>query len=480
MFDITPYFCVLLNIFYFNEYFDSMNKLKMFKGKKFHFIGIGGISMSALAQMLKRDGFFVQGSDEVINAEVKRLTKKKIRAFIGHSKDNVLGVDIVVYNSAISEDNPELVFARKKKLIILKRAELLGLIAESYKNVIAVSGSHGKTTATAMISDMFLDVGFKPTIHLGGKLRSINSNYHIGNKKYFITENCEYKDSFLFVKPDISVILNIDSYHLDYFKDLNGVKSSFYKYASGTKEGGLNVICQDDENSCELRKISHTATFGFSNKSDIYAANIREYRAGFYAFDVMFEKCRLGRVKLSIIGKHNILNALACVFVGFVCGIDFKEIKNSLEKFGGVERRCEKLGEINGVGVYHDYAHHPAQIKKMIETAMRLKAPEGRVLTVFEPHTFSRTKFLIDEFAKSFSGSDYLFLAPVYSARETKEDGLTSIDLMSVAKKEVANTYYVKTYLNLVNHIKRLAKKGDIILVLGAGTIEKLAKMIIE
>ena len=400
--------------------------------------------------------------------------------FIGHSKNNVLGVDVVVYTSAISEDNPELLYARKNHLIVLKRAELLGLIAENYKSVIAISGSHGKTTATAMIGEMFMNAGLKPTLHIGGKLKSINSNYRIGNKKYFITENCEYKDSFLFVKPDISVILNIDGDHLDYFKNLEGVKNSFYKYAEGTKEGGLNLICGDDENSSELKKLEHTATFGFGKKCDIYAANIREYKAGHFAFDAMFEKCKLGRIKLNIIGKHNILNALACVFVGFLCGIEFDCIQQTLENFSGVERRCDKLGAFNAADVYHDYAHHPAQIVKMIETAKQLKAKEGKIITIFEPHTFSRTKYLIDDFARSFCGSDYLFLAPVYSARETKEDGLTSLDLMKEAKKFVGNTFYVKTYLMLINCIKNIAQKGDIVLVLGAGTIEKFAKMIAE
>ncbi len=480
MSNIIPYFYVTQNEILFFEYFIIMNRLKMFKGKKFHFIGIGGISMSGLAQMLKREGFYVQGSDEVINAEVKKLIKKKVRVFVGHSKNNVLGMDVIVYNSAIPEDNPELIAARKKNLIILKRAELLGLIAERYKTVVAVSGSHGKTTATAMISDMFLDAGLKPTIHLGGRLKSIKSNYQIGNKKYFLTENCEYKDSFLFVKPDISVILNIDSDHLDYFKDLEGVKSSFYKYASGTKSGGMNIICGDDENSKMLKNLEHTATFGFEKKCDMYAANIREYKVGFYSFDVMFEKCKLGSIRLNIIGRHNILNALACVFVGFICGIDFNVMKQSLEDFTGVERRCEKIGKINGAEVYHDYAHHPAQIKKMIETANKIKGVEGRVISIFEPHTFSRTKYLLKDFAQSFTGSDYLFLAPVYSARETKEDGLTSLDLMKETQKHIKNTYYVKTYLMLVNHVKKIVKKGDIVLVLGAGTIEKLAKMLVE
>lgn len=453
----------------------------MFKGKKFHFIGIGGISMSALAFCLKKDGFYVQGSDETINDEVKKLAKGRIKVFLGHSKNNVLNADVVVYSSAIHEDNPELKYARKNHLIVLKRAELLGMIAERYKTVIAIAGSHGKTTATAMISEMFINAGLKPTIHLGGRLKSIKSNYKIGNKKFFITENCEYMDNFLFVKPDISVVLNIDSDHLDYFKSLEGVKKSFLKYVYGTRENGLNLDFDQDENSNEIRLLENTVTFGLNKTSDIFARNIKEYRAGFFSFDVVFEKCYLGNIKLNIIGEHNVYNALAGIFVGLICGIDFCDIKNSIENFSGVERRCERLGEINGAEVYHDYAHHPKQIEKMVSVAKELvKETNGRILTVFEPHTFSRTKYLLGDFAKSFMGSDFVFLAPVYSAREDESAGLTSTDLLVETKKYIKNVMLFDGYADIIKTIKQTAKKGDLVLVLGAGNIEKLAKTIIE
>lgn len=457
-----------------------MNRLKIFKGKKFHFIGIGGVSMSALAKILKHRGFYVQGSDENVNAEVKKLVRKKIRVCIGHSKDNVLGVDIVVYSSAVSADNPELIQARKLNLVIIKRSELLGLIAEEYNTVISIAGSHGKTTTTAMISEMFINAGLKPTVHIGGKLKSINSNVNIGNKKYFITENCEYKDNFLFIRPDISVILNIDSDHLDYFKNLDGVRKSFYKFANETKEGGLNLIFDGDVNLKEIKSLENSIEFGFNSSSDFYARNILEYKKGYYSFDVLLKGCEIGNIRLNIMGKHNIINALACVFVGFVCGIDFDVIKSSLENYSGVERRCDKVGSVGGADVYHDYAHHPAQIKKMIELAKSLVNNNSRVITVFEPHTFSRTKYLLNEFAESFSGSDYVLLLPVYSAREVESDGLTSLDLMKEVKKYIKNVSYIKTYRRLIEEIKLTAKKGDIVLILGAGSIENMVKMIID
>lgn len=458
-----------------------MDGLKKFKGKKFHFIGIGGVSMSALAMMLKREGFYVQGSNDVINSEVKYLAKKNVRIFLGHSKNNIRGADIIVYSSAIHDDNPEFEYAVKKKMIMIKRAELLGLISERYKNVIAVAGSHGKTTTTAMLSEMFITAGLKPTVHIGGRLKSIKSNYKLGNKKYFITENCEYKDNFLFVKPDISIILNIDKDHLDYFKTLDGVKKSFYKYACGTKTGGINLVFSGDENSKEIATFENSIKFGFDKKDDICAKNIKEYKAGFYSFDAVFAGCKLGNVKLNIVGEHNVLNALVCVLVGIICGIDFCDIKTSIENFSGVERRCEKIGEVLGASVYHDYAHHPKQIEKMILTAKELvKNNNGKIIVVFEPHTFSRTKFLLEDFAKSFVGSDFVFLTPVYSAREFEEDGLNSIDLLCEMKKYVKNVFYNSTYSTAINNIKQIVKANDLVLVLGAGNVEKLAKKLVD
>lgn len=458
-----------------------MNNLKMFKGKKFHFTGIGGVSMSSLALMLKREGFYVQGSNDVINDEIKKLAKKKIKVMLGHSKTNLYGVDVVVYSSAIHEDNPELKFARCKNLIILKRAELLGLLADGYKNVIAVAGSHGKTTATAMISEMFINANLKPTIHIGGRLKLIKSNYLIGNKKYFITENCEYKDNFLFVKPDISVILNIDSDHLDYFKNLEGVKNSFYKYVNGTKRGGLNLCFSGDKNSEKIASLENCVTFGLKSTDDIYAKNIKEYKSGVYSFDCYFSGVKLGNIKLNIIGEHNVLNALVCVFVGIVYEIDFEIIKQTLENFSGVERRCERVGKLNGAEIIHDYAHHPKQIEKMIKTAKELvKNNRGRVFVLFEPHTFSRTKYLLEDFAKSFIGADFVIFAPVYSARESEADGINSIELMCETKKYLEEVYYFKTYSEIVQEVKSKVKKVDLVLVLGAGNVEKLAKMLVN
>ncbi len=458
----------------------GMNNLKFddLKNKKFHFIGIGGISMSGLAFMLMHNQIYVQGSDLAKNQETEKLEKAGVKVFYEHKKENVKDVDIVVYTSAIKDDNEELVEAKQKGKIILKRAELLGLIAGLYKYVIAISGSHGKTTTTAMIAEILMQANKNPTIHIGGNLNSISSSYKLGGNEFFVTEACEYKDNYLYILPDIAVVLNIDADHLDYFKDLNGVKQSFEKFALNTKQGGIVVISKDDLNSKELTYKKNCATFGFDRTADVYASRIKEYRPGCYSFDVRFSKYKLGNIKLNILGKHNILNALVSILVSICIGIDFEYIKIALENFSGVERRCQFIKKINGVSIYHDYAHHPKQIEKMIKVGRELVSKtQGRVIVVFEPHTFSRTKFLIDEFVESFNDADILIFAPVYSAREKQKEGFDSLKLLNEVKMFGKNVFYFESFEEIKNEVLNISKVDDVVLLLGAGTIEKLAKM---
>jgi UDP-N-acetylmuramate--alanine ligase len=451
-------------------------KLKDLKNKTVHFVGIGGISMSALALMLKKEGATIQGSDLAHNSETQKLEKCGVKIFYRHSKLNLKGVDFVVYSSAIHDDNEELDFARKHKIPIIKRAELLGLIASGYKTVIAVAGSHGKTTTTAMLAEIFLRAGMKPTFHVGGTLSMINSNYKLGNKKIFITEACEYMDNFLYIKPDIAVILNVDSDHLDYFKTIDGVKKSFKKFVDGVRTGGIKVISNDDENSACLKSGDNVATFG-TRGADIYASNIKEYEPCKYSFDVIFSGYKLGNVKLNMIGKHNILNALASIIVALSCAIDFSDIKFALENFSGVKRRSELISNQNQIQIYHDYAHHPNQIQKMVSAAHDLtKKTGGKIIAVFEPHTYSRTKFLLEDFAKSFALCDYVIFAPVYSAREDESQGVQSDVLAERTKCYVENVEYILTFDEIEKRVKQVSKPNDVVLILGAGTIEKLAE----
>lgn len=454
-----------------------MENISLLKGKCVHFVGIGGICMSALAQMLLDFGCKVQGSDIAENSETEILKQKNIKVFLGHKKENLEGAEVLVYSSAIKPENVELVRAKEKGILILKRAELLGLIAKEYKTVIAVAGSHGKTTTTAMISEIFLQANKDPTIVAGGTLKKINSNYRLGASDFFIVEACEYMDNFLQIFPDIAVILNIDSDHLDYFKTLEGVVSSFQKFSRNVREGGICVCSSDDENSKSIIK-TDTATFG-ENSGDIQAKNIKEYKKGYFSFDAYFCGFCLGNIELAIFGKHNIENALASILVSLSCGIDFCDIKLALENFSGSSRRSEFICEFNGATVIHDYAHHPKQIKKMIEASLEMrKNSVSKIYVVFEPHTYSRTKFLLDEFIECFNGAYYIIFLPAYSAREERTAGVEADELAALTKKYVKETEYVFTYNDAFLKLKNLVSFDDIVLILGAGTIENLAQMI--
>ncbi len=455
----------------------EIKSIKELKNKRIHFIGIGGISMSALAQMLRKEKIYVQGSDESENEEVLRLKRKGIKIFLGHNNQNLKGVDVVIYSSAISSDNEEFIYAKEKGLVIIKRAELLGIVASGYENVISIAGSHGKSTTAAMISEIFINAGLKPTIHLGAVLKKTNSNMVIGNKKYFITESCEYKDNFLFLKPDVSVILNIDADHLDYFGDLEGVKRSFYRFSKNTKIGGINIVCGDDVNSTQIKKSANCIKFGMKS-SDIYAKKTKYLKNGCSSFDVFFHKIKLGNIVLNLIGEHNVCNALAAVAVGILCNIDFEIIKMSIESFCGTKRRCDYICDYFGAKVYHDYAHHPKQIEKMVSAFKNIIQNEGKLVVVFEPHTYSRTKYLLDEFVDSFSFADKIILAPVYSARERKEQGVSSNELYDELKNKNKDVELFDSFEKIKSRLKNVVCKGDILLVLGAGTIERLAKML--
>ena len=456
-------------------------KIGDLKGKVVHFVGIGGISMSALALMLKRDKIFVQGSDDCLNGEVEKLIKKGVTVFVGHDEKNVQDADVVVYSSAIANDNPELIYARRNNLLIIKRAELLGMIARSYKYVVSIAGSHGKTTASAMIAETMQLAGLKPTVHIGGVSNRFKSNYKIGNKKYFVTESCEYKDNYLYMNPDVSIILNIDADHLDYFKNLQGVKDSFLNFAKNTKSGGVNVICADDENSGHLMSLDNVVSFGCLKGANVQARNIREYKPCYYCFDAYLSGYKLGNIKLNVLGKHNVYNALASLVVALAFEIDFSVAKSAIENFAGVKRRCQKITDKDGVQIYHDYAHHPKQIEEMIAVGRQLcKNDNGRVVVVFEPHTYSRTKFLINEFVDALGKADKVFLAPVYSARESATEGFDSLKLSNELKKTNNSVEYLESYKEIFESAKSFASQGDVVLVLGAGTIFKLADMFLK
>ena len=441
--------------------------------KHIHFVGIGGISLSALAIMCLKKGCCVSGSDTTKTISTQNLENLGIKVYYSHDKTNIIGADLVVYSAAIHKDNPEIVAAKELGIQTIDRAELLGRISKEYKNVIAVAGTHGKTTTTGMIASIFLRANLNPTIHIGGYLPIIEGNVRLGGTEYFVTEACEYYDSFLSLCPNVSVILNIQKDHLDYFKNMANLQKSFEKFTKNTKLSGVVITNFDDENCKKLSADCKIIYYGFSN-GNLYADNITSVDEK-YSFDAIYFGKNLGRICLPIVGKHNIYNALASIAVSLFFDIDFCVIKQALETFLPSKRRYQEIVLPNGVTVVHDYAHHPTEIKAcLVATKKRTK---NKLIVVFEPHTFSRTQYLWEEFCECFGGADKVYLPPIYPARESPIENISSENLAKqiclhgidcVATKDLKETY---------NFLQQDIKNGNCFLLLGAGTIVHLAEM---
>ncbi len=430
------------------------------KKLKYHFIGVGGVSMSALASILKSQGNYVSGSDIHNSSLLEKLAISGIVIYLSHNEKNVEGADVVVYNSAISQDNVELVRAKELGLPLVSRAELLKKVSEKYKHVIAISGAHGKTTTTAMITETFLIAGLNPTAHLGGVLKSHNSNFILGKDEFFITEACEYKDNFLSLTPSVGVILNVEAEHLDYFKTFENVCRSFESFASNSK-----VVVANDKLDISIENPIRFGDCGYRAK------NIVPIKRGRFKFDCYYENKKLFSVKMNVIGRYNITNALACIAVCKHYKIKNKIIKKALEGFQGVKRRFECKNK--RPFVVHDYAHHPSEIKSVIIATRGFV--KGRLIVAFQPHTYSRTKALMHEFLDAFDLCDELYIIKTYSAREKTIKGGTAKDLFNNLTKKMKNVEYFSNFDCCYNYISDNIKKNDTLLILGAGDIEELA-----
>ncbi len=430
------------------------------KNLKYHFIGIGGVSMSALARILKSQGNYVSGSDIHNSSLLEKLAMSGVVVYFSHAAKNVEGMDIVVYNSAISQDNVELARAKELGIKILSRAQLLKQISEEYNHIIAVSGAHGKTTTTAMITETFILAGLYPTAHLGGILKSQNTNLILGKEKFFITEACEYKDNFLSLSPSVGVILNVEPEHLDYFKTFENVCKSFEKFAKNSK-----VIVANDKLDISLDNPIKFGDCGYRAK------NIIPLKRGRFKFDCYFENRKLFSVKMNVIGKYNIYNALACIAVCKYYNIDNKIIKRAIEKFQGVKRRFECKSK--RPFIVHDYAHHPSEIKSVI--AATKSFINGKLIVAFQPHTYSRTKLLMHEFLEALELCDEIYVIKTYSAREKPIKGGTAKDLFNNLIKKKKNVEYFANLDCCYNYILENLKKRDTLLILGAGDIDELA-----
>jgi len=455
--------------------FDLIND----RNKKVHFIGIGGISMSGLAEILLKNNFKVSGSDMHSSSMTDKLKNMGANIFIGHKRENLDGIDLVVYTAAISNDNPELKRAFNEHIPTMDRAEFLGQLMKNHKLNIAIAGTHGKTTTTSMVSNISLEAELDPTILVGGELDILKGNVRTGKSDYFITEACEYKASFLKFFPYIGVILNIDADHLDYYKDIEDIKNTFLKFANLIPEDGYLVACSDD---AKMSKIINNVkcnivTYGI-NSGNIQAKNIKFDEKGCASFTVVQNGSDLFSIQLKVPGTHNVLNSLASICVSLILEINPNDIINGLEEFFGARRRFELKGVKNNITVVDDYAHHPTEIKATLNATKNF--PHKKLFCIFQPHTYTRTKSLFKEFSECFNHVDTLILADIYAARE-KDTGIVSSNMLGDKIRENnVNCLNLHSFNDILDYLEKEAKEGDLILTMGAGDIYKVGESFLK
>lgn len=444
-----------------------------------HLIGIGGISMSAIAELLLHQGVKISGSDIENSNIIEKLKSHGAEVFIGHSTSNIKNPDLVVYTAAVHEDNPERVEASRLNIPQIDRAEILGSIMSRYDTPVAISGSHGKTTTTSMLSIFLENSGFDPTILVGGELDEIGGNVKIGKSQYFITEACEYVESFLKFKPFIGVILNIDVDHLDYFQDLEHIKSSFKKFASLMPSNGFLIACGDDSNTMDITEdlACNVVTFGIENSCDYKAENIIFNKLGYPSFEVFHSGAKLGDFELKVRGIHNVYNTLASIAIAHILGMSNNQLVDSAKLYKGIHRRFEFKGNVKGAEIYDDYAHHPVEIKATLSAAK--KFAKGDIWCIFQPHTYTRTRSLLEDFSTSFDLADHLIMADIYAAREIDDGTIHSKNIIELTKHNI-DSLYIQDFDEIAEYLYNSIKPKDIVITMGAGDIFKVADLLIS
>ena len=459
-----------------------MYKINFDKPSHVHFIGIGGISMSGLAAILLKEGFVVSGSDSHESELTDRLQAAGARIAYQQAAENITdGIDVVVYTAAIHPSNPEYAAAVAKKIPLLTRAQLLGQMMKNYKIPICVSGTHGKTTTTSMAAHILMAADMDPTISVGGILPLIKGNYRIGSNNTFLMEACEYTNSFLSFFPKISIILDIDADHLDFFKDLDDIRHSFRKFAELLPDDGVLIINADDP-ACKMITKGLTCkiiTYSMSNKGE-YTADLVTYdKRGNASFRALYKGNPIGNFSLQVPGQHNVSNALAAIALARELGIDAATIENGFESFHGTNRRFEYKGKMKcGAAVIDDYAHHPTEIKATLHTAERV--PHETIWCVFQPHTYTRTKALLPQFAEALSIADHVVLADIYAARELDIYGVSSRDLQAEIQKLGTDCDYFPSFEEIEDFLCANVKDGDLVITMGAGNIVQVGEDLID
>ena len=451
------------------------------KIEKIHFVGIGGIGMSGIAEVLLNLGYKVSGSDLRQSETTERLASIGGEIYIGHARQNLSHVDVVVTSTAVKEDNPEVLEARELMIPVIPRAEMLAELMRM-KFGIAIAGTHGKTTTTSMVATILTHGGIDPTIVIGGKLNTLGTNAVLGQGKFLVAEADESDGSFMKLSPTIAVVTNIDADHLDFYTGgIAQIKDIFVDFINKIPFYGLAVLCLDDRNIADIIPLvkKRFVTYGLSSQADIRATHVR-IEGGTATFVAHYKGCRMGEVSYSMPGAHNVLNALACIAVAMEVDVPFNLIQEGFAGFGGVGRRFQVKGVINDIMVVDDYGHHPTEIRATLAAA-RGGWPERRLVVAFQPHRYTRTKELFDEFVKCFYDADLLVLTDIYAASETPIEGVSSESLANAVRKHgQRDVTWIADRKALPEHLAGVAKPGDIILTLGAGNIWQAGEVLLE
>lgn len=459
-----------------------MYQINLNKPCNVYFIGIGGISMSGFAQLFHENGFTVKGSDSQESKITQHLTSLGIHIIYGQNAINITDdIDFIVYTAAIHPSNPEFAEAKRKKIPMMERAVMVGQVMKNYKNAIGISGTHGKTTTTSMLSHIFLSAKKDPTISVGGILDAIHGNIRIGHSEHFITEACEYTNSFLKFSPTAEIILNIDADHLDFFKDIDDIRRSFQKYTKLLPEDGVLVINSEIPKYEEITDgfSGKIITFGLDEKAEYSATDISFDETGCAEFELVHNGAKTGDfIHLNVIGIHNISNALSAIALSLYYDIPMEQIQSGLTAFSGTERRFEVKGSFQGVTIVDDYAHHPTEIEATLQAAQ--KYPHKSLWCVFQPHTYSRTRALLKDFAKTLSLADNIILTDIYAAREDDPGDISSRTLQEEMKKLGKDAYYFSKFEEIEKFLIKNCTDGDLLITMGAGNVVNIGENLLQ
>ena len=437
-------------------------------GRRVHLVGIGGVSMRPLGLVLQGMGMTVTGSDMSLSASTRELTDKGITVYIGHQEENIRGAECVIRTAAVHNDNPEIAAARSAGIPVFERAQAWGVIMRAYQNAVCVSGTHGKTTTTSMVTHILMEAQWDPTVMIGGYLPLLQAGHRVGQGDTIILESCEYCDSFLNFAPTLAVILNVEADHLDYFKDLADVQKSFREFALLSSN---RVLANgDDLHTVQALEGLNYVTFGLGEHNRVRGVNIRNWRQ----LDVVCDGQFYCHLDLQVIGRHNALNALAAAGAAWLLGIPGDVTARGLAGFQGAERRMQFKGSFNGADIYDDYAHHPDELAATIDAVRTLDYK--RLIIAFQPHTYTRTKALFSDFVRELKKPDLVVLGEIYAARERNQYGISSVDL----QKEIPGAVYCKTLPEITEFLRQTVREGDVVLTVGAGDIFRAGEALLK